>query len=374
MSDLESVRSIVDGIRENPGRGQAPRIAAAPGAQAADSGLVRFPAHLMVEPSYACNLRCVMCPRHFEGAAQGLMPPEFFAERVQPALGEFRYVSFVGWGEPLLNSHLPEYLAAAKAAGAFTLIITNGLLLRGAMAARTLASGLDMVCVSIDAARPETYETVRGRGHFARLMENVRAFAAQARARPEPLILSWVFVTMKSNIRELPQAVDLAGESGFTRFYIKHMECATSRAELSQALWNTGLAPDLTADEQALYEDTLADALTRAEHHGLEVIRHPQRHAPEGMCLVQPLDNVFVDWEGYVSPCCYLNRLDMRPYLKEKPASNGVLGAARPGVTLLDLLRSPAYAEFQRRWREGAAPECCSGCLNTLRMRTTSPA
>jgi len=332
----------------------------------------RFPAHVMIEPSYACNLRCAMCPRHFDEVPQGLMKRELFDAEILPALGRFRYVSFVGWGEPTLNPNLPHFLGRAGESGAAAALVTNGTLLRGEMARGILEAGADMVCVSIDAGRAETYEGVRGRGQFETILDNTSKFSAMRRDVGAKTALGWVFVMMKTNLAELPLAVEKAARAGFDRFYAKHMESATARAELELALWNTGLARDLTPQEQALYEDTGGRAREACARLGLEFFLHPQRNAPEHTCLVQPLDNVFVDWEGYVSPCCYLNRLDMRPYQKDKPRASGVMGNLR-AVRLLELIAGAEYSEFRRQWAAGQVPEACRGCLNVQRMRSTSP-
>jgi MoaA/NifB/PqqE/SkfB family radical SAM enzyme len=71
----------------------------------------RFPAHVMIEPSYACNLRCAMCPRHFDEVPQGLMKRELFDAEILPALGRFRYVSSSGGAEPTLNPNCLIFLA-----------------------------------------------------------------------------------------------------------------------------------------------------------------------------------------------------------------------------------------------------------------------
>jgi hypothetical protein len=91
------------------------------------------------------------------------------------------------------------------------------------------------------------------------------------------------------------------------------------------------------------------------------------------MCLVKPVTNLFIDYEGRVSSCCYLNRLDVRPYNtpEERPKDDGVYGELRLG-DLMEMLSGESYKSFQRTWLKGEVPEACRNCLQVNRIRTTS--
>lgn len=328
-----------------------------------------FPDTLNIETSYACNLRCVMCPRQFDKMSQGYMSLDLFRERIAPALPHFHYVHLAGWGEPLVNPHFAELVRLCKQAGCWTCFTCNGLLLRPPLSRELLALGVDQINVSCDAATAATYEYVRGKGTFGQLMERLRDFFALFPDFPSPPTIQWAFVMMKYNIGELPAAVRLAAQLGFHRIIAKHMETAINREGLDEALFHTGVAPDLTPEEEARFQQTLDEARQAARETGIPLDIHPRRMSAEGMCLVHPLRNLFVDWQGYVSPCCYLNRINVKPYIEHPPEEDGVLGSVEK-ISLLDLIASPEYERFRREWAEGRVPAACRGCLQIARITT----
>ena len=334
---------------------------------------ISFPDTIHIETSYACNLKCVMCPRHFDDEPQGMLTLDVFKERILPALPRFGYTHLTGWGEPLINREFAEILRLSKEAGIWSCVTTNGILLRPPVDQKLLEHEIDLINVSIDASTPETYNTVRGKGLFNVVLERVTAFNALRKTFPNPPTMQWTFVMMKSNLVELPEAVRMAGEIGFDRFIAKHLESYTDVMGMEEALFDTGIGPDLTPEDDALFEATLQKAQAQAEASGIDLEVHPRRYEMEGMCLSRPNRTIFVDWQGYVSPCCYLNRLDVRPYA-DTPEETGVMGQLSENVTLVDLIEGPAYQQFRRAWDRRAAgeanaiPKACQGCLQVTRM------
>jgi MoaA/NifB/PqqE/SkfB family radical SAM enzyme len=67
------------------------------------------------------------------------------------------------------------------------------------------------LCISIDGATKETYESIRIGGKFDKLMSNIKALNAAKEDLSSRLPKIWFNITlMRSNIRELPHLVKLA--------------------------------------------------------------------------------------------------------------------------------------------------------------------
>lgn len=332
-----------------------------------------FPDTLNIESSYACNLKCYMCPRHFEGVPQGMFTLEMFEKWVEPYVGRFKYVHLTGWGEPLMNKELPEIIRRCKAAGCWTCFTSNGLLLRPPLDRKILETNVDVIAVSCDADNAESYEYVRGKGAFAMLKERLAAFRDLRREMNSPTKMQLTFIMLRHNYEQLPGVVKLASELGFDAVAAKHMETAIHRDELKDAMWNTGILPDLPAEVVQRHDEVLDEARAIANDRGIFLTIHPRRMDHEGMCLVKPMTNLFIDYEGRVSSCCYLNANDVRPYNlpEEKPSSDGVYGDLRLR-DLMEMLESDEYRNFQKTWRDGGVPEACRNCLQVNRMHSTS--
>lgn len=335
--------------------------------QTSSSQQVLSPEILNLELSYACNLHCWMCPRSLPTQEQGFLPLQLF-ERIKPALSRFRYIHLSGFGEPLLYPRLPEIVGASKAAGCHTSFTTNGTLLNREMSKDLLRQGIDAINVSIDAGSAQTYERVRGAGRFAQVIDNLRQLQELRRRMDVRVELQWVFLMMISTIGELPNAVRLAAELGFARLVAKHMETAISREDLAEALFNTAIAPDLDADTNSRFREYVDAARWEAKQRDIALVVHPRRYGIDGTCLAQPLKSLFVDFEGNLSACCYLNVRNVRPYMNQQPADTGVIGNIAEH-SLDELLQHPKHLAFVRQWQQAEIPAVCKGCLQVTRMR-----
>src|SRR4029077_3307638 len=134
------------------------------------------PVCLYLETTNRCNLLCETCPRTFED----LEPPAdmswaLFTHIVDQFPNTARVVLH-GVGEPMMVKALPRMIGYLKERGAYVLFNTNGTLLTARKGRELIASGLDELRISLDAADAEMFEVVRGRDMFDRIVRNIRAF------------------------------------------------------------------------------------------------------------------------------------------------------------------------------------------------------
>src|SRR3954466_14973232 len=95
-----------------------------------------LPAHLQVEVSGACNLRCRMCLVRYApavGRREGALGYEDFLELVD-SLPDLKRLTLQGLGGPLLSPHLLDMVRHAAGRGVHVGFNTNGVLLRRALA------------------------------------------------------------------------------------------------------------------------------------------------------------------------------------------------------------------------------------------------
>ena len=88
---------------------------------------------------------------------------------------------------------------------------SNLTLLNERRAERCVKSGLDDLSISIDGANAVTYERIRVRAHFERVVGNLeRLLAARQRLSRDQPHLRLVMVIMRQNLHELPDLLRLA--------------------------------------------------------------------------------------------------------------------------------------------------------------------
>jgi hypothetical protein len=85
-----------------------------------------------------------------------------------------------------------------------------------------VASGLDVLSVSLDGARQETYEKYRVRGNMTTVIENIRLVnQAKQRVNSATPKLIWSFLAFEHNVDDIDQAKEIAQELGMEFFVSK---------------------------------------------------------------------------------------------------------------------------------------------------------
>ena len=140
-----------------------------------------FPVHLLIEPTSACNLRCVMCFQSDSSFTNkdymGMMDMGLYRDIVdQAAEGGAGAISIGSRGEPYMHKHIGEMLRYASDKKCFfdLKINTNATRLDEADCHDLLSSDVNLIALSIDANEKDLYEKIRIRGNFDTVLENVR--------------------------------------------------------------------------------------------------------------------------------------------------------------------------------------------------------
>ena len=140
-----------------------------------------FPVHVLVEPTSACNLRCVMCfqtDRTFtKKPFIGMIDMGLFRSVVdQAAEGGAGALSLGSRGEPFMHREMGNMLRYASDKKAFfdLKINTNATRFDEAICHDILSSNVNLIALSIDAHNKEVYEDIRVRGNWDKVVANVR--------------------------------------------------------------------------------------------------------------------------------------------------------------------------------------------------------
>lgn len=298
---------------------------------------------LQVESSISCNLRCIMCPwedfrQHIEN--KGNMSKDVW-EALLPHLGEVRSIDFTGGGEPLLQPHLLEWIAAAKNAGCEAGFLSNGMLLRESISDQLLDLGLNWIGFSIDGADRDTYETIRQGANFDRLCRNIK-YLTERRINTFPLVMI-NFVIMRSNYHQLEKIIRLAHELGADQVNFK--QCDVIRGD-------HGKGHGLFDSKETKEVKQLQKALAKAGRLGrqLDIRTTAFSFIPEeqSVCDQDPRDSLFIRYDGTVSPCINLAIGGPSSFLGEDIVFPHVSYGKLPENELLELWESET-ARFYRR-------------------------
>lgn len=191
------------------------------------------PNHVSYDITNRCNLKCLHC---YNRSGTDEIPREELTDEqardVFEQIAEIRPRSVcICGGEPLLRSELVfEGARRLTAAGTSVAMVTNGLLVTPGMAREMRRSGLVTVQVSVDGARAESHDRLRGLpGAFD------RAVSALKHLRDAGVPSTGVaFCPTQFNIGEVFEAAMLAEDLGASEFRVQPM-MLLGRAVLNRA-------------------------------------------------------------------------------------------------------------------------------------------
>lgn len=333
-------------------------------------------AKLYIEPTNRCNIECLTCMRNNWDVKLGQMSEATFEHILDSltAIGPPLTIMFSGIGEPLAHPRTIDMIARVKALGMTVEMISNGTLLTEQRARQLIAAGLDVLWVSIDGARPESYADVRLGAELPRVLENLARFR-QLRPpahHPTPEI-GIAFVAMKRNIADLPEVLALGKRLGASRFSVSNL--LPHAATMVDEILYTRTLNDITylpspwlrrlslpkMDINAVTVEPLMQALRSGYNVSLA---GNNLGATNDVCTFIESGSITIGWDGRVSPCPPLLHTHtgyLRGY--ERVSYAHIIGNVAER-DLLDLWNDPDYVAYRERVQSFAFAPCtsCGGC------------
>jgi MoaA/NifB/PqqE/SkfB family radical SAM enzyme len=319
----------------------------------------RDPVCLYLETTNRCNLPCTTCPRTFEELEPAAnMSWDLFRSIVDqyPAIAR---VVLHGVGEPLMVPNLPRMIKYLKDRGTYVLFNTNGTLLNERRGRDLIASGLDELRVSLDAAEPVAFKAVRGKDAFERIVKNVRAFRALQRSlgAEAPRVSLWL-TGLKETIGQLPAFVDLAAALDVPEVHLQRMVFFPDGQGLSRA--DQSLFERVDPHE----EELIREAEARAKHHGIlfdasgatepgTSLKRADDKRPWSLCT-RPWTLMYFTAHGRALPCC-IAPFSLRGY------DAFTLGDATQ-ESLRDIWNGEKYRAFRAGLLGDTPPPACANC------------
>lgn len=322
------------------------------------------PRYVQLEPVGQCNLRCQICPIQFRTDGPPHGPPAYLPyddfKRLVDQFSGAEELHLQGLGEPMMHPRFFDMVEYAVARGFRVSTNTNLTLLTASRAERCVTSGLDWMRVSVDGATAGTYERIRVRARFERVMANLRRLRdAKARAGSDRPSLHLVMVLMRQNLAELPALVALAAEMGVSDLFVQHLchdfgeeGLPEKYAPMRDFVNEQSLLGESEARVQSLFEKARRKAESLGVTLRLPRIR-PRQHAPgtPGRSRCDwPWRRAYVSYSGDAMPCCMV----------ATPDRANLGNMLRDGAKTV--WEGPAYREFRRRLDSGDPPSVCRSC------------
>jgi len=138
--------------------------------------MVSNPLALIAEVTHRCPLHCVYCsnPMQMAGTRSELSTDEWASVFQQSGKLGMLHAHFTG-GEPLARNDLTDLIAAARAAGLYTNLITSGIGLNEQRLQALVTAGLDHIQISFQDSREDSANWIAGAKAHAHKIELSRA-------------------------------------------------------------------------------------------------------------------------------------------------------------------------------------------------------
>jgi uncharacterized radical SAM superfamily Fe-S cluster-containing enzyme len=174
----------------------------------------KFPPMVILDVCNVCNLECVHCP-HGSLKREDTYHPTFLKwewfEKIAHEVGRhpgtlLRYASD---GESLLHPRFLDMAAFAHQQGVHPQnLTTNGYALDAKASRSLIEAGIDVIDVSLDAFRKDTYELVRRKSNYHRVMSNVHKLIELRDRLESPMKIMVSIVDQPEATGEVDQFVD----------------------------------------------------------------------------------------------------------------------------------------------------------------------
>ena len=332
-------------------------------------------AKVYIEATNRCNLACRTCVRNEWDAPLGQMETATFS-RVIDGLRAFSpppAICFGGFGEPLAHPGIVEMVAQAKGLGGRVELITNGTLLTKDVSRGLIATGLDMLWVSLDGATPESYMDVRLGAALPEVLANLKAFR-DARGPDRHLATPHIgiaVVVMKRNVSDLPAVLRLGERLGATRFMVTNL-LPYAKEMCQETLYPHVFSNFVYLPSRHRLELPKMDVSRITRESLYEVLRGGLSTSLAGGDLTEANDRCpFIEqgvtaiaWDGGLSPCLSLLHDHVSFLQKQERFSRRYVVGNVTEHDVRDLWNAPEYVAFRERVQSFEFSPCtsCGGC------------
>ena len=305
-----------------------------------------------IEVTSLCGGGCVYCPHttmreHWKARH---MAPETYA-RLWPLLLETGRVHLQGWGEPLLHPRFLDFVRVARRADCLVSTTTCGLVMNEPLAEGIVASGIDIIAFSLTGVTEAANNAARKGVPLERLLSSIRMLQeVRRRKMGVHLEVHFAYLMLAGAMKEVLLLPELMRDLGVHAAVVSTLDYVPSPEWSAEAF-----APgenEKIAEARALLQTAAQDAAAK----GLALYYSLPLDRPRPTCLERPERSVYVDADGVLAPCIYVNL----PHSLDDPMRR-VYGSCRDEDPLA-IWQKPAFAAFREALASCGPDAPCLNC------------
>lgn len=218
-----------------------------------------------IEITTRCNLQCRYCARSTYSRQAYDMPREMFSALLDMIPHAYR-ITIVGLGEPLLHSHIVDFVAEASSRGRRVAMVSNAMCLDMSLSKELIRAGLHSIAFSIDGPDQESSSDVRRGSDFNKVIVNIKKFTEISEAAGRSISTAVFSAVSKKTVSNLQQLVDVVSSLGVKVLMLTDLNF---RQNLKDTLWKNA-DDNIEAAVQKAVVYAFSKELPVLSVHGLE--------------------------------------------------------------------------------------------------------
>jgi len=227
-----------------------------------------------IEPTNACMMNCVMCPRKNMKRKVGFMDLNLFKKIIDQAKYN-DHLLMHHYGDPLIHPKIDEMIRYVRSKGIIPGMSVNPKLLTRKMCERLIDAGLGVIIISLDGIDDKTYKYYRGKeANYDEAVKNINTLIEVKREKNSDLYVEVQMIKMKKTKGDTEKFEKLWNKDGVNKVAIK---------------------PFITFDgsDQEIINQADEETLSK---------KFKEKQKPN---CSWPWVSLVVMWDGKVVTCCY---------------------------------------------------------------------
>ncbi len=305
---------------------------------------------LQVEVTSCCAAKCTYCP-HTTKAKQWHsrhMKAHTFVN-AWPLLQQVTRVHLQGWGEPLLHPHFFDFVALARRAGCLVSSTSCGLNLNEDIAKKIIHSGMDIVAFSL-AGTDALSNSPRQGADFDKVCQGIKLLQKIRKENiAAHLEIHLAYILLADRLDALTKLPELMQDLQIHASIVSTLDYL---ADDSQA--NLAINPHDT-EVIAKARQILQNAAEKAKQNEQKIYYALPSLTPSPECREDVQKSLYIDADGTISPCIYLN-------VPDKEAFKVTFGNVNDD-NALDIWNKKDFMDFRHAHARGTPIAQCQHCV-----------
>jgi len=314
-------------------------------------GIDLFPPFLEIEPTTACNFRCVCCEQsYWKEPPKNMSFGQF--KKIFDDFGRPKWIGLTGIGSSYLNKDYHKMMRYAKSKGTIVEVFDHFAHFKNeAMIKDLIDIGPDFQFISTYGASKKSFEKVCRGSNYDNIIKNIRTFVRLKKEMGKRFpILSFHYIVTADSKDEVLSFID----------FVHSLHTEVAEILVTPMLHNFRGAEKYSIEIDKNYIEKIKK---KAEKYGIPItVNMCAKKEAEELSKKPEISNCreyimpFIFVTGHVTPCCAQNEANARDWQKNLSFGNAL---ERP---FKEIWYSSRYKKMRRMIRNNKCPQECAIC------------